>query len=160
MIDRLEALQRDLPALLDRDDWRTALIDKHPPTVRRAWLPTGPSERLYVHESMPHTGDAFWHAHPWPCCVKVLSGQYEMGIAHGLSCAAVVRVERGMVYEMLDPGARHYVRVLGGQSAFSLMLTGKPFEWHINEWRPNTERPRLLTFAERSALFTSIRRAA
>lgn len=154
MIDLLHALERDLPTLLERDAWTCVLIDKHPPTMRRAWIQLD-NCRLYLHESMPHEGDAYWHAHPWPCAVKVFSGDYETAFAAtDLVCtlaSARVRASRGFCYEMIDPKARHYVRVLGKQPALSMMVTTRPYA--RSEWKPHAERPKLLSHAERMGLF-------
>jgi hypothetical protein len=62
VLDTLEAVERELPHLLrDESAWKSVLVDYHPPTVERLWLPWG-GYRVYLHCIHPcPPGTALFH---------------------------------------------------------------------------------------------------
>jgi hypothetical protein len=159
MLDILAAVERDLPRLLlDEAAWSGLLIDYHPPTVERLWLPWREC-RVYLHRIFPcAAGEALFHPHPWPSAMRILAGEYEMAVGHGTGeapppVAALMIAAGDFRYEMTDPDAWHYVRPLGRPS-LSLMVTGRPWDRPA----PRSSKPLVpLTDAQRAELFALFR---
>jgi hypothetical protein len=142
VLDTLEAVERELPALLrDEGAWKSLFVDYHPPTVERLWRPWGEG-RVYLHRIHPcPPGAALFHPHPWPSAMRILAGEYEMAVGYGQGdrqppVAALLIAAGDFRYAMTDPDAWHYVRPLGGPT-LSLMVTGKP--WDRPSPRPGKE---------------------
>ncbi len=116
----------------EEERWQSMYINYHQPYVMRLWRPWGNDLRIYLHKIYPCTRDkALLHPHPWPSAMKVVSGQYEMGVGYGAGneapkIASTLTLPAGATYEMTDPDAWHYVRPIGGP-AYSLMITGRPW---------------------------------
>lgn len=135
MIDKLKQIESQL--LLDLlqkpDQWKTLLVDYHPPIVERCWAQLG-NYRIFLHFIHKcETKDALFHPHPWPSSMHVLTGQYEMGLGFGPGlkepekmCTVLVE-NGGMYYDMPHIDSWHYVRPVNGVCA-TVMLTGKPWE--------------------------------
>ncbi len=130
----LAQVETTLPLLLQSPDlWSTVDVDYEPPRVERVWIQLGPV-RVYLHRIHP-CKQALMHPHPWPSIVKVISGEYEMGVSYGSTShgapvptpAAIIRLVAGSSYEMSDPNGWHYVKPIGFPS-LSLMITGAPWE--------------------------------
>ncbi len=73
--------------------------------------------------------------------MRVLAGNYEMGIGYGLGLqappiAARLILGAGSEYEMTDPDSWHYVRPLE-EPTLSLMVAGQPW----NRESPKSEKP-------------------
>ena len=150
MLDVLDQVLAELPALLRDGGWQSKLIDYHPPKVERVWRQHG-DYRILLHRIHPceapkvgdpradrhwvvprQEGKALWHPHNWPAAMLVVSGLYEMGIGEGpdgstARIAGVVRLTAGSRYEMTNPWAWHYVRPIGRPS-MSVMVTGPLYE--------------------------------
>jgi hypothetical protein len=133
MFEVLQEIESELPALL-RDDsrWKSVLIDYHPPTVERLWLPWR-DYRVCLHRIYPCApGEALFHPHPWPSVMRILSGEYEVAVGYGKGespppVAALMIAAGDFRYEMTDQDAWHYVRPLR-EPTMSLMITGKPWD--------------------------------
>lgn len=132
MLDVLYAAERALPALLQQPDiWQSKFVNDEHPYVERLWCSWG-EYRISLHRIHPcERAQAYMHWHPWPSAMRIVDGQYEMGVGFGTGSedppiAATVVLSAGDVYEMSHPDGWHYVRPLGGPS-LSVMVTGKPF---------------------------------
>lgn len=116
--------------------WKSKKIRYETPHVDRVWMQLDDTTRLFVHRIHP-CEVALSHPHPWPSAVLLLSGSYEMGIAHGHPqgdpffpgavppLAAIVDVHAPSGYEMTHPWGWHYVKPR--EVVYSVMLTGRPF---------------------------------
>ena len=83
MFKRLREVEQELPDLLEKEIWNGLYIDYHPPIVERVWTQVG-ENRIYLHRIHPCSeGEALFHPHPWPSAMRILSGEYEMGIGYG-----------------------------------------------------------------------------
>lgn len=132
MLEILDIVEKELPRLLKSpEEWKSVFIAYEYPHVARIWRPWN-GYRINLHQIMGTKETCLWHPHPWPSAVRVLAGDYEMGIGAGKESAKVVAKIRvpscgGLVYEMTDPDGWHYVKPLD-HSTFSLMITGKPWD--------------------------------
>lgn len=130
MLDILHAVEKSLPELLQTQPLHSMYIDYHPPCVSRIWFQHG-EYRVYLHKIEPCTAshDALYHPHPWQSAIRIVQGQYEMGVGHSATDVVPVTdckliLQAGTEYEMLEENAWHYVNPLGAPS-YSLMVTGK-----------------------------------
>lgn len=153
MLGLLKEAEQHLVQLLKQDTrdvpWKSMFVDYHYPYVERLWIPWK-EYRLSLHRILPcQTNESLFHPHPWPQAVKVMQGNYEMGIGWGRGeipppVATKIVVSSGFSYEMLDPDGWHYVRPIDVPS-LSIMLTGKPWE----RIAPKSDKPlRTLTTEE------------
>lgn len=124
--------------LYSPEAWNSLDVSYEPPRVERLWKDWKDGHRIYLHRIHP-CDTALFHPHPWPSAVKVLSGQYEMGIGYGKGqerppVAALTVLTAGATYAMTDPNGWHWVRPIGGPS-LSLMVTGPKWE----RWAPRPD---------------------
>lgn len=148
MLSELHRVYKDvLPGLLldTSTSWNTLEVLYEEPRVERLWLQLG-DNRLYLHRIHP-CKRAFFHPHPWPSAVLVVSGKYLMevgkGDRNGPAPAAVMTaiMGPGSAYEMLDPDGWHSVQPLDAPS-YSVMLTGKPWSnTPLSEGQRQTNQP-------------------
>lgn len=134
MLDKLLDIETKLPALL-RDQtvkWRSVLVDYHPPVVERLWLDID-DLRLYLHRIHSCSREeALFHPHPWPSAMRIVDGQYEMGVGYSSTASppesplTTLLVVPGTAYAMTDPNSWHYVCPVTATS-LSVMITGKPW---------------------------------
>lgn len=134
MLDTLYAAEKVLPDLLSNEgDWKSLLIDYHPPMVERLWIPFGTDSRLSLHRIHPcKKEDALFHPHPWPSAMKIVHGSYEMAVGYGSGSdlppvAALIFAMQGSSYEMTHPDAWHYVRPIV-VPVYTIMVTGTPWK--------------------------------
>ncbi len=129
LFEQVEAL---LPHLLCSPDlWSTLDIEYDTPRVERVWMQLG-AIRVLLHVIHP-CKEALMHPHPWPSVVKIVSGEYEMGVSSGPTGegdvipdpAAIVTLKSGSYYEMSNPQGWHYVKP--SAPSMSLMITGTPW---------------------------------
>ena len=135
MLAKLEEIEDCLPDLLreDASEWYSLNITYHKPYVERVWRQVD-DVRVFLHRIYACKRDeALWHPHDWPSAMKVVSGQYEMGLAlAGMTQSPITTClfTTGSHYEMNGPAIGwHYVRPIGGP-ALSLMVAGKPWPKH------------------------------
>lgn len=130
MLTLLEQNIRDLPDMLsDIPRWKSLLINYEPPTVERVYtnLPNG--NRLSLHLIQQCEKDQpFFHPHPWPSAVYIVSGLYEMNVGYGDGLetppiASTITLRAGSYYEMIDPNSWHSVRPIEFESR-SIMING------------------------------------
>lgn len=135
MIDKLKQIEDKmlLDLLSKPDQWKTLLVDYHPPMVERCWAQIG-NYRIFIHFIHKcETSDALFHPHPWPSAMHVLTGKYEMGLGFGPGLVkpekmcTILTENGGLYYDMTHLDGWHYVRPVEGVCA-TVMLTGKPWE--------------------------------
>ena len=139
MLRILQAVKEDMPNwLFESSGWHSVFVDYEKPFVERLWRQHG-EYRISLHRIHPcHPGEPYFHPHPWPQGVWVVSGRYEMGMGYGSGTTSptiseIKIVSGGDQYEMIDRDAWHYVRPLD-DVVMSMMITGKPW---------NRERPKM-----------------
>lgn len=134
MIDKLKQIEDKviLDLLQKPDEWKTLMIDYHPPIVERCWAQVGNYRILlhFIHKC--EVKDALFHPHPWPSAMHVISGKYEMGLGFGPGLAEPEKMctllleNGGAYYDMTHIDGWHYVRPVEGVCA-TVMLIGKPW---------------------------------
>lgn len=138
MLAELQGLRAKIPGLIDdpTTPWQTLDVLYEDPHVERVWLQLG-SKRLYLHRIHP-CERGFYHPHPWPSAIILLSGAQRMWLGYGPpsgsppDIAATIELAAGSAYEMLDPRGWHAVMPQGGVS-LSLMLTGRPWTMPVTQ---------------------------
>lgn len=137
MIDILEKfIKEDKELLLNPNIWKTLDVDYYPPRVERVWTQIG-DYRYYLHIIHPTNELCLFHKHKWPSAIRILKGQYEMGVsycerevtseeAYNLPIAAKFILSEGSSYEMTNTHGLHYVKPLGDVS-YSIMVSGIPY---------------------------------
>lgn len=157
MLDILHEVEANILRLIHTEKWNTLYIDYENPTVERLWIPYK-DFRVSLHKIHP-CEKPLVHPHPWPQAIRVLSGHYEMGVGFAdhdrwedpptnlvkMRVDTSVLSSEGFVYEMLDRNGWHYVKPLGTEFVYSLMVTGAPW----GRATPKSNKPlRPLTAAE------------
>ena len=172
MLEGLHQVEAVLPELLANqqlDSWESLDIDYEPPRVERLWRQHG-DFRIYLHRIHP-CAQALYHPHPWPSAIRILSGEYEMGLGFSEELlpqnlmAADREVARatlvaGASYEMVHPFGWHAVKPLKRPS-LSLMVTAKPWDPPVfkhDDFGKNVQH-HPLTPEGKSQLFQDCRRA-
>lgn len=160
MLDKLFEIEKLLPALLrDPDvDWKSLYVDYHPPIVERLWLDIS-GVRLYLHRIHSCTREeALFHPHPWPSAMRIVEGEYEMGIGYSPDDSppteALTRliVTKGVAYCMEAKDSWHYVSPISSTS-LSVMVTGQP--WGRPSPKPD-KKLRSLTEPEKAMLLADM----
>lgn len=128
---------------LSNHHFKSLDVDYFPPHVERISINIG-NYRIYFHVLHPcEKGKSLYHSHPWESAIHVISGTYEMGLSFSTSENDLIDVESGkynlqrakdeickiqvdsgMYYEMLNKHGWHYVRPIGNQPCYSVMMTG------------------------------------
>ncbi len=139
----LEKILSELPDLL-KNDWNSLHITYEPPIVERLWLQYDNEHRILLHRIFPCENKPFFHPHPWPSAVHIISGTYEMNIGYGSGIvpppvASTVRLTKGSSYEMTDLNQWHSVRPIG-EPSLSVMVTGKPWKREMPIVPPKQEK--------------------
>lgn len=137
MLNILFEAERELPKLLEEpvDSWNSLDVNYEPPRVERLWRPYKEDYRLYLHRIHP-CEKALYHPHSWPSAIRIITGQYEMGVGTAYGGKSYHKefvktiLSAGSAYEIVDPHIFHYVKPLQAPS-LSLMITGKPYEKQI-----------------------------
>jgi hypothetical protein len=159
MIDTLLQAEKELPTLLQNEDiWRGLYADSERPHLMRLWCQWGENRINLHHFSHCRRGERFWHGHPWKMAVRVLEGEYEMGVGYQDEFGVIKNIDllmgSGSLYDMCDQYGRHYVRPVG-DGAWTLMVTG-PVVWSKQHLAVNTPS-RDLTALERTEIFSYFR---
>jgi len=144
LIETLDGIcHRELPGLLadPATPWKSLNVTYEDPHVERVWIQLG-EYRLMLHRIHP-CDRPLKHPHPWPSAIRVLSGQYMMGVGrfgqNGEAEVATLILTAGSRYEMNHPHGWHYVKPLGTPS-LSVMLTGKPWPKTTGIKHPGTDQ--------------------
>jgi hypothetical protein len=149
LLERLQEVERQLTALLERPGWRTAWVARRPPVTHRAWLQVDGSTRVYLHRMFPMQDWTAWpHHHPWPFAARILRGGYYM--QRLLEGRLVEGLDVRGSYEMTDPNEAHSIHV--GEETWSVIVTGAPYRRSVSRWRPEAPMP-ALTPNDCAALF-------
>lgn len=134
MIDQLRtAAEFALQHIDDASRWGSLVIDRRQPHTWRVFAPFG-ELRICLHRFAPcEAGESFAHPHPWPSAMLVLSGVYQMSVAHSAdlrsdetSPVLDVVLGPGSQYAMTEPGTWH--QVVPRTECFSLMINGPRWE--------------------------------
>jgi hypothetical protein len=104
----LTRLLPNVPAWLDACEWGSLRIDRHLPVIHRIFLPLSDTRTLYIHRLF-NTGDApaYMHSHSWPFALRLLKGDYEMGMGYSKrrevtpDPVQIVNVHAGTGYSMV-----------------------------------------------------------
>jgi len=103
-------------------------IDYHKPYVNRIFF-NDRDFRIFLHKIFPcvESKEALVHPHPWSSAIKIIAGNYEMGIGHSETNVApkfdcILDIGPGTYYEMTEPDGWHYVKP-NEHPSYSLMLT-------------------------------------
>lgn len=141
------------------NQWNSVYVDYERPFVERLWIQDG-ENRIYIHRIHP-CEQPFYHPHPWPSAMFVLSGSYEMKL--GSDSVVHIRTLMGEDhhYEMTNLSSWHSVRPID-KPVISIMVTGKP--WKVCPYKEFKSIPqqqqRSLTEVERKNLIRDFRYAA
>lgn len=132
MIELLHKIEKSLADILYRNagNIKTMYIDYHKPYVSRIWfIDTETNCRVFLHKIEPCTEskEALYHPHPWDSAMRIVKGEYEMGVGHSetneipkTDCKLILRA--GACYEMTEKHGWHYVSPVNG-CAYTLMIT-------------------------------------
>lgn len=130
-LNLLKAIECELPEMLSQTSaWNSVDVNYALPRVERLWMQRG-EYRIYLHRIHPTKADkTFFHQHPWPSAMRILSGQYEMGLGYGQAepspVISTLELSERDCYEMVQPYAWHYVCPIHSES-YSLMIAGPPW---------------------------------
>ncbi len=136
MLNVLYAFEKQLPALLqDTVGWNSVYIDYHKPFVERVWRNYGEYRVSLHHIALCEEHTPLFHPHPWPSAMRIVAGEYEMGVGYTTgdvapTIAAKIVMQAGNQYEMTNPHGWHYVRPLT-PNTLSLMIAGKPWSRNV-----------------------------
>lgn len=131
MIDVLNHVEENLIDILNikAPEFKTMYIDYHKPFVSRIWFQYE-EYRVFLHKIEPcnESKEALYHPHKWESAMRILRGEYEMGVGHSetneipkTDCKLFLRA--GSSYEMTEKDGWHYV--CPKQDVYTLMVTGK-----------------------------------
>lgn len=143
MLDLLSQVEKELPALLLEQGWKSVDITYHDPRVERVWRQWG-ENRISLHAIHPcPPSESLFHPHPWPSAMRIVKGKYEMSVGYGKGIELPPEVCKlilvdGCSYEMTHPDGWHGVRPLDG-ICWTVMVSGKPWNREVNE-KPQTEQ--------------------
>lgn len=150
----LNKIEKELPKLLELDDWKSIDINYHPPRVARVWRQWG-DYRINLHRLHPCAeGAALFHPHPWPSIVRIIHGGYwtklgESNVEQRNRMFNSAGFPNNKTYER-EPYSSHHLFVGPGsilvddnklswhsvaptEITYSLMVTGKP--WGMDHWK-------------------------
>jgi hypothetical protein len=161
MIHVLQTIESFMPALLkEESEWKGIYADSKKPHLRRLWRQWY-QYRINLHYFTECAAEEeFPHPHPWKMAVRVLEGDYLMGLGVDTTSLHIVpelsytRFKAGDYYEMLDEDEWHAIRPLGHE-ALTVMVSG-PVIYEKNRVHSNSTS-RELSQAERGHLFEKIK---
>jgi hypothetical protein len=161
MLEVLKEAEAVLPELLAHEEsWRGVFADSEKPHLQRLWRQWG-EYRIYLHHfSACEPKEEFPHPHPWRMAVRILEGEYVMGVGHSSDPKVVPGLTHrvfhpGDSYELIHASEWHAIRPLKTKS-LSLMVAG-PVVYPQNRIRSN-KVARELTDIERTKLFAKVRK--
>ncbi len=119
MLETLHKVENNLIELLykNADKIQTMYIDYHKPYVSRIWFIDEENDcRVFLHKIEPcnESKEALYHPHKWDSAVRIISGEYEMGIGHSETdeipkTDCVLILGQGACYSMTQKDGWHYV---------------------------------------------------
>lgn len=112
-------------------EWQFQRVQEPSFSFDRAWRETDDG-RLYVHSFAANTdGITFWHRHPQPMIVLVVSGEYELHIDRERERdgpgVATLLARAPFIYALTDPEAWHAVRT--HTEVKTVALVNAPIDW-------------------------------
>ncbi len=119
MLELLYKVENSLRELLYKnvDSVQTMYIDYHKPYVSRIWFIDKELDcRIFLHkiEKCEESSEALYHPHKWDSAIRIIAGEYEMGIGHSetneipkTDCKLILGA--GSCYEMTEKHGWHYV---------------------------------------------------
>lgn len=157
MLELLQTVEYNLFELLfgfesKNIKFHTKYIDYHEPFVKRIWFETNkiPNARIYLHDiTKCYNQKPLYHPHPWESAMRIIEGQYEMGLGYNnpesnLETISTIILNEGSSYEMVNVNGWHYVNPID-EKAVSLMVTGKLYDIETpSEFKPNKQFRTLL----------------
>jgi len=152
MITIHEAAEIAYTAAADPGRWGSIVINKRQPYTHRAFIQHGDT-RICLHRfEACEPEDSFAHPHPWPSSMLILSGDYDMAVAHTADLISgdpspVIRLSlgAGSIYHMNDRHTWH--QVIPRTQCYSLMVNGP--RWDDPHRRaPSTSGKGLETMSE------------
>lgn len=133
MLTIQQAIQVAYKAAADPSRWGSIVINKRKPHTYRAFL-QHEDTRICLHRfEACDPEDSFAHPHPWPSSMLILSGEYDMAVAHTPdlksnepSPVIHVTLGAGSIYHMNDRHTWH--QVIPRTRCYSLMVNGPRWE--------------------------------
>ncbi len=134
MIELLNKVEDSLIELLYKNagNIKTMYIDYHKPYVSRIWFVDEEHDcRIFLHKiaQCEESKEALYHPHKWDSAVRIVSGEYEMGVGHSetnelpkTDCTLILKT--GSCYSMTEKDGWHYVSPKKDDT-YTLMVTGK-----------------------------------
>lgn len=131
MLELLHKVENSLVELLykNSEKIKTMYIDYHKPFVSRIWFIDEELDcRVFLHKIEPcnDSKEALYHPHKWDSAMRIISGEYEMGIGHSetnetprTDCKLILGA--GTCYEMTEKDGWHYV--FPKRDTYTLMVT-------------------------------------
>jgi hypothetical protein len=160
MIDVLKTIESILPTLLaEESTWKGLYADSAKPHLQRLWR-LWYQYRINLHYfTACGSEEEFPHPHPWKMAVRILEGNYLMGIGRGSNpevppVLTYKEYKPGDCYEMLGADEWHAIRPLGDE-ALTIMVSGPAVYSENKVWSNKPSRD--LTSSERSVLFERIK---
>ena len=119
MLELLNKVENSLVDLLYRNagNINTMYIDYHKPYVSRIWFIDEEIDcRIFLHkiETCNESKEALYHPHKWDSAVKIIKGEYEMGVGHSETdeipkTDCILILGAGSSYSMTEKDGWHYV---------------------------------------------------
>ncbi len=160
MLNILKAVESVLPELLrEASSWKGLYADSEKPHLKRLWRQWNEYRVNLHHFTACEPEEEFPHPHPWQMAVRILEGNYVMGLGKSSDLTVVPPLtyrnyNPGDCYEMLGSDEWHAIRPLGDE-ALTIMVSGPPL-FEQNKVHSN-RAARELTSAERADLLARIR---
>lgn len=137
MLQILEEIEKQMSRILigiidETIPIKTLYIDYHKPFVKRIWFSVA-DYRVYLHliEAMDRNvpTQALFHPHPWPSAMRIIKGEYLMGVGNSKTDDApepdcTLIIPAGTCYEMTNHDGWHYVYPT--VDTYTIMVTGPP----------------------------------
>ena len=133
MLTIRQAAEIAFDAAADASCWGSIVINKRKPHTYRAFIQRD-DMRICLHRfDACEPEDSFAHPHPWPSSMLILSGEYDMAVAHTPDLTSGepspvlnVTLSTGSIYHMNDRHTWH--QVVPRTRCYSLMVNGPRWE--------------------------------
>jgi len=133
MLTIQQAIKIAYDAAADPSRWDSIVINKRKPHTYRAFIQQDDTRICLHYFEACEPEESFAHPHPWPSSMLILSGEYDMVVAHTpdllsreLSPVINVSLSAGSTYHMNDRHTWH--QVIPRTSCYSLMINGPRWE--------------------------------
>ena len=163
MIELLHKVESSLTKILYRNagNIKTMYIDYHKPYVSRIWFYDKELDcRVFLHkiEMCNEPKEALYHPHKWDSAIRIINGQYEMGVGHSVTNETPVTdcklfLKRGSSYEMTEKDGWHYVAPIGG-CVYTLMVIPNKLNGREMPIEPDKKFRKLFRYEVQDILYT------